>query len=106
MVTKQTGRTAKGHRTLRTRARKTIPESKFAFPKQRKEPLTDAEHVKNALARFDQVRGVTSEERKRAFERIKRAAAKYGVDVKERTWRDLGERPHTRNAARRKDKSS
>jgi hypothetical protein len=34
-----------------------LPDSVFAFPKQRKEPLTDASHVRNALARFDQVEG-------------------------------------------------
>ena len=33
-----------------------LPESVFAFPHQRKEPLTDADHVINALARFDQSR--------------------------------------------------
>ena len=32
-----------------------LPDSVFAFPKQRKEPLTDAQHVRNAVARFDQV---------------------------------------------------
>jgi hypothetical protein len=31
-----------------------LPGSVFAFPKQRKEPLTDARHVRNAIARFDQ----------------------------------------------------
>ena len=32
-----------------------LPDSVYAFPKQRKEPLTDAPHVRNAVARFDQV---------------------------------------------------
>jgi hypothetical protein len=32
-----------------------LPGSVYAFPKQRKEPLTDAQHVRNAVARFDQV---------------------------------------------------
>ena len=36
-------------------ARNSLPKSAFAFPEQEKEPLTDAEHVRNALARFDQV---------------------------------------------------
>ena len=27
-----------------------LPASVYAFPKQRKEPLTDAEHVRNAVA--------------------------------------------------------
>ena len=30
-----------------------LPDSVYAFPKQRKEPLTDAQHVRNAVARFD-----------------------------------------------------
>jgi hypothetical protein len=35
----------------------------FAFPNQRKEPLTDARHVRNAVARFDQVMDVSDEDR-------------------------------------------
>ena len=38
--------------------RSDLPDSVFAFPKQRKEPLTDASHVRNAIARFDQTIGV------------------------------------------------
>ena len=37
--------------------RSDLPDSVFAFPKERKEPLTDATHVRNAIARFDQVTG-------------------------------------------------
>ena len=37
--------------------RSDLPDSVFAFPKQRKEPLTDASHVRNAIARFDQTIG-------------------------------------------------
>ena len=66
-----------------------LPESVFAFPRQRKEPQTDADHVKNALARFDQVQGVTDAERDLAFANIKAAADYYGVDVRENSWRDL-----------------
>lgn len=43
-----------------------ISDSEFAFPKQRKEPLHDAAHVRNAVARFNQVEGVTDEERDEA----------------------------------------
>jgi hypothetical protein len=43
--------------------------SEFAFPEQRKEPLNDATHVRNAIARFDQVEGVTDAERDRAWKR-------------------------------------
>lgn len=67
-----------------------LPDSVFAFPAQRKEPLTDAEHVRNALARFDQVEGVTDADRDLAFTNIKKAAAYYGVEVRESSWRELG----------------
>jgi hypothetical protein len=76
-----------------------LPDSAYAFPNQRKEPLTDASHVRNALARFDQVQDVSDTDREVAFANIKKAAEHYGVDVEEDNWRDLGERPHTRNPA-------
>ena len=69
--------------------RSDLPESVFAFPKQRKEPLTDADHVRNALARFDQVQGVSDGDREFAFANIKKAAQHYGIDLKEKSWRDL-----------------
>ena len=71
------------------RNRAELPDSVFAFPRQRKEPLTDASHVRNALARFDQVEGVSDADRDLAFANIKAAAAYYGVDVRETSWRDL-----------------
>jgi hypothetical protein len=67
-----------------------LPDSLFAFPRQRKEPLTDADHVRNALARFDQVEGVTDADRDLAFANIKAAADYDGVDVRENGWRELG----------------
>ena len=70
--------------------RNAMPDDTFAFPRVRKEPLNDARHVRNALARFDQVSDVSDAERDEAFGRIKRAAAKFGVDVTEKSWRDLG----------------
>jgi hypothetical protein len=76
------------HGDLTTRS--SLPESVFAFPKQRKEPLTDASHVRNALARFDQVEGVSDADRDLAFANIKKAGQHYGVDIKERSWRELG----------------
>jgi hypothetical protein len=89
------------HGTLDTRERNELPESVFAFPKQRKEPLTDAEHVRNALARFDQVKDVSDADRDLAFANIRKAAKHYGVEVEEESWRDLGKRPHTANPAKR-----
>jgi uncharacterized protein DUF6582 len=87
------------HGELSTSDREKLPESVFAFPKQRKEPLTDASHVKNALARFDQVQDVSDEERDVAFANIQKAAQHFGIEVQERSWRHLGNRPHTRNPA-------
>lgn len=61
----------------------------YAFPEQRKEPIGDAAHVRNAIARFDQVEGVTDVERDRAWQRIKAAAAKFHVEVSAGDWREL-----------------
>jgi len=61
----------------------------FAFPKERKEPLTDARHVRNAIARFNQVEGVSDAERDRAWKRIIGAAERFDVEVSESSWRDL-----------------
>ncbi len=66
-----------------------LSDDQFAFPEQRKEPLVDASHVRNAIARFDQVEGVSDAERNRAWERIVEAAKEFGVQVSERDWRDL-----------------
>ena len=88
-----------GKGSLDAGERNELPDSAFAFPRQRKEPLTDASHVRNALARFDQVQDVSDEEREQAFANILRAAKAFGVDVEEKSWRDLGKRPHTRNPA-------
>ena len=51
-----------------------LPDSVYAFPKQRKEPMTDAQHVRNAVARFDQVIDVSDADRALAFENIEKAA--------------------------------
>jgi hypothetical protein len=61
----------------------------YAFPKERKEPLEDARHVRSAVARFNQVEGVSDEERDEAWKRIEAAARKFGVELEERSWRDL-----------------
>jgi hypothetical protein len=71
-------------------SRDDLPNSVFAFPKKRKEPLTDASHVRNALARFDQVKDVTDAERDQAFLNIQKAARHYDVEMTARSWRALG----------------
>ena len=73
--------------------RKSLDDRQFAFPKQRKEPLEDASHVRNAVARFDQVEDVTDEERDAAWKRIQAAAKKHDVELHEKDWRELG-KPH------------
>jgi len=74
---------------LSTADKNKLPKKTFAFPKERKEPLTDAKHVRNAIARFDQVEGVSDAERDRAWKRIRSAAKRFKVDVSESSWRDL-----------------
>jgi len=75
---------------LDTEERNELPKREFAFPKQRKEPIEDANHVRNAIARFDQVKGVSDDERDEAWKRIKAAAKKFNVDLQEDDWRELG----------------
>lgn len=77
---------------LATARREAIPTRQFAFPAQRKEPLENAAHVRNAIARFDQVEGVTDAERDAAWTRITAAAKKFGVELEESSWRDGGRR--------------
>jgi hypothetical protein len=76
-------------RGLSTAQQDKLPDKDFAFPKERKEPLVDAKHVRNAIARFDQVEGVTDAERDKAWKRILTAAKRYDVEVSESNWRDL-----------------
>jgi hypothetical protein len=45
--------------------------------------------VRNAIARFDQVEGVSDSEREAAWRRIRAAAKRYGVEVTARGWRSL-----------------
>jgi hypothetical protein len=90
------------HGQLSSKERRELPDHVFAFPEQRKLPLTDASHVKNALARFDQVKEVSDEARDLAFANIQKAAEYYEIEVEEQNWRQLGKRPHTRNPAHEK----
>ncbi|CAN5457155.1 hypothetical protein BH11PSE11_BH11PSE11_03310 [soil metagenome] len=75
---------------LDTDTRKSIDDQDFGFPKQRKLPLENATHVRNAVARFDQVTEVTDEERDEAWRRIKKAAKKHDVELHEKSWHELG----------------
>ena len=77
---------------LSEKQRDGLDDDKFAFPKQRKAPIEDAAHVRNALARFDQITGVSDAERDEAFRRIEKAAKTFGVEVSEKSWRELGKK--------------
>ncbi len=101
MSPKPTWKPRTEHGDLSTKEREELPESVYAFPKQRKEPLTDAAHVKTALARFDQVKDVSDADRDLAFENIKAAAKHYDIEVEENDWHQLGKRPHTKNTAQK-----
>jgi hypothetical protein len=74
-----------------------LADREFAFPEARKEPLTDARHVRNAIARFNQVEGVSDAERNRAWKRILAAAKRYDVEVSASDWRDLAKGGKDRN---------
>ena len=75
---------------LSTEDRDDLDKGSFAFPRERKEPLENASHVRNAIARFNQVKDVSDDERDAAWKRIKTAAKKHGVDVSEKSWREIG----------------
>ena len=77
---------------LSTEDRNDLDKGAFAFPKERKEPLENASHVRNAIARFNQVKDVSDDERDAAWTRIKSAAKKYDVEVSETSWHEIGKK--------------
>ena len=83
-------------------AQSDLPDSVYAFPKERKEPLTDSRHVRNALARFDQVEGVSKASRDLAFANIKKAADHYGIELGETSASELGVKPQSKPAKKKR----
>lgn len=81
-----------------------LPDSVYAFPKQRKEPLTDARHVRNAIARLDQVEGVTQAERDLGFANIKKAAKHYEIELGETSASEVG--VHPQSAAKKQKRTA
>ena len=75
---------------LSTEQRKHLDKDTFAFPNERKEPLENESHVRNAVARFNQIKDVSNDERDAAWKRIEAAAKKHGVELKEKSWREIG----------------
>ncbi len=90
MPTKATWQPHTTNAELDSKKRDNLPDSIFAFPKQRKEPLTNASHVRNAIARFDQVEDVPDADRELAFANIKKAASHYDVEMEATNWKELG----------------
>jgi hypothetical protein len=77
------GRLSKADRDL-------LPTTAFAFPHTRKEPMTDATHVRDAMSRFNQVEVVTDSERDLAFSNIQKAAKHFAIQMNETNWRQFG----------------
>jgi len=75
---------------LTAKKRDDLGAGQFAFPTQRKEPLENASHVRNAVARFNQVVDVSDAERDAAWKRIQTAAKKFDVEIRETSWRQIG----------------
>jgi class 3 adenylate cyclase len=68
--------------TLSSRQRASLPNSAFAYVDsqgQRRLPIHDESHVRNALARFNQVAFEDDAARERARKRLLNAAKKYGI---------------------------
>jgi class 3 adenylate cyclase len=67
---------------LSTRARARLPNTAFAYVDskgQRRLPIHDESHVRNALARFNQIKFEDDAARERARKRLLTAAKKYGI---------------------------
>jgi len=78
------------HGRLSTTVKNSLPATTFAFPRARKEPMTDAAHVRDAMARFNQVGDVSDAERDLAFCNIQEAARHFDIQMKEANWRQFG----------------
>jgi len=88
------------HGKLTEAKERMLPDSAFAFPKQRKAPLTGVGPVRDAIAHFAEFEDVSDEDRDLAFENIRKAAKHYHVEVREMHWRQLGTRSPKPNYTR------
>lgn len=93
MASNATWRLRDTHGKLSEAKERNLPDSAFAFPKQRKGPLTGAAYVRDAIALFGEFTDVSDEDRDLAFENIRKAAEHYHVEMTETDWRQLGTRP-------------
>lgn len=67
---------------LTYKKRKRLPDSSFGVPGKRKFPLHDCSHVRNAMARFNQAKGLTSGEKATLRRKILARAKQCDIDVK------------------------
>ncbi len=71
---------------LSTKERNRLKDDQFAYidkDGERHLPIHDEEHVRNALARWDQTDFESAEARGRARRKILRAARMFGIEVSE-----------------------
>ena len=74
---------------------KNLTEDKFAFVGDKdktetwKLPIHDADHVRNALARFNQTEGIPADQKATVYRRIKAAAKKFGIEVSDENSRAI-----------------
>ncbi len=78
------------HGRLSKAEKDSLPATAFAFPRARKEPMTDAAHVRDAMARFNQVGDVTDAERDLAFANLQKAAKHFDIQMQESDWYQFG----------------
>ncbi|MGH8871347.1 MAG: adenylate/guanylate cyclase domain-containing protein [Acidimicrobiia bacterium] len=68
--------------TLDAKKRASLPNSAFAYVDSkgnRRLPINDEAHVRNALSRFNQVKFESNGAREKAFRRLLKAASDYGI---------------------------
>jgi len=65
------------------------PGERICLPKAAQRTSRRRKPCSGCLARFDQVEGVTHEERDEAWKRIQRAAKTFGVELHEKDWCEL-----------------
>ncbi len=66
-------------KVLTEKERDKLPDQKFAYPEGQKLPINDAEHVRNALARFNQT-DLPADKKGEVLGRICSAAKKFGIE--------------------------
>jgi hypothetical protein len=66
---------------LDRRERRALPDSAFAYPRQRELPLVDAELTRQAIAELRKVVDASADERELEAANIRAAALHYGVEI-------------------------